>query len=82
MMRENPDIRIEIAGHTDSTGTKKLNQRLSELRAESVASWLIQNGISSTRIVTRGFGDTRPVADNSAEEGRRKNRRTEILILE
>jgi outer membrane protein OmpA-like peptidoglycan-associated protein/outer membrane protein assembly factor BamB len=82
MMRENPQIRIEIAGHTDSTGSKELNQRLSELRAESVASWLIQNGVSSTRILTRGFGDTKPIADNTTEEGRRQNRRTEILILE
>jgi outer membrane protein OmpA-like peptidoglycan-associated protein/outer membrane protein assembly factor BamB len=82
MMRENPGIRIEIAGHTDSTGSKELNQRLSELRAESVASWLIQNGIPSTRITTKGFGESRPIADNATEEGRRRNRRTEIRILE
>ena len=82
MMRDNPEIRLEITGHTDSTGSRELNQRLSELRAESVASWLIQNGISSKRIVTKGFGDTKPIADNATDEGRRQNRRTEILILE
>jgi outer membrane protein OmpA-like peptidoglycan-associated protein len=82
MMRENPGIRIEITGHTDSTGSEEVNQRLSELRAESVAAWLIQNGISSTRIVTNGYGETKPIADNATEEGRRQNRRTEILILD
>jgi outer membrane protein OmpA-like peptidoglycan-associated protein/outer membrane protein assembly factor BamB len=82
MMRENPGIRIEIAGHTDSTGSEEVNQRLSELRAESVASWLIQNGIPSTRVVTKGYGETKPIADNATEEGRRQNRRTEILILD
>ena len=82
MMRENPGIRIEIAGHTDSMGSEEVNQRLSELRAESVAAWLIQNGISSTRIVAKGHGETKPIADNATEEGRLQNRRTEILILD
>jgi len=82
MMRENPEIRIEIEGHTDSTGTSAFNMKLSQQRAMAVADWLIRNGISSTRITTHGYGDTRPVADNSTEEGRRKNRRTEILIIE
>ena len=82
MMRENPGIRIEIAGHTDSMGSEEVNQRLSELRAESVAAWLIQNGISSTRIVAKGHGETKPIADNATEEGRLRNRRTEILILD
>ena len=82
MMRENPGIRIEIAGHTDSTGSEEINQRLSELRAESVAAWLIQNGISSVRIVTKGYGETKPISDNATEEGRRQNRRTEILIVD
>jgi outer membrane protein OmpA-like peptidoglycan-associated protein len=82
MMTENPEIRIEIEGHTDSTGTSVFNMKLSQQRAMAVADWLIRNGISSTRITTHGYGDTRPVADNSTEEGRRKNRRTEILIIE
>lgn len=82
MMQENPQIRIEIAGHTDSTGSKEFNMRLSQMRAESVASWLIQNGVSSKRISVKGYGDTRPIEDNSTEEGRRKNRRTEIVIVD
>jgi outer membrane protein OmpA-like peptidoglycan-associated protein/outer membrane protein assembly factor BamB len=82
LMRENPGIGIEIAGHTDSTGSEELNQRLSELRAGAVASWLIKQGVASKRIRTRGYGESRPVADNSTEEGRRRNRRTEITIRE
>jgi len=82
MLRQNPKITIEIEGHTDSTGTSVFNQKLSVLRAESVADWLIRNGISSIRMKTRGYGDTRPVADNKTAEGRRKNRRTEILITD
>jgi len=82
MLKDNPSIKIEIAGHTDSTGPQEVNQRLSELRAESVANWLIMNGVSSKRIITKGYGETKPVADNSTEEGRRKNRRTEVLIID
>jgi len=82
MMQENPSIRITIAGHTDSTGDSAFNKKLSKMRANSVADWLIKNGISSTRLTTVGFGDTTPVASNDTEEGRRKNRRTEITILE
>ena len=82
MLSDNPEIRIEIAGHTDSTGSDETNQRLSELRAESVAGWLIQNGITSTRITTKGYGESMPIADNATEDGRRQNRRTEISIIE
>lgn len=80
MMKRNPDIKIEIDGHTDSTGSKDFNMKLSLMRANAVKSWLVMNGISESRITTRGFGDTKPVADNSTPEGRRKNRRTEIII--
>jgi outer membrane protein OmpA-like peptidoglycan-associated protein/outer membrane protein assembly factor BamB len=82
MLRQHPNITIEIEGHTDSTGTSAFNQKLSVLRAESVADWLIRNGISSKRMKTTGYGDTKPVADNNTAEGRRKNRRTEILIVD
>jgi outer membrane protein OmpA-like peptidoglycan-associated protein len=82
MLTENPSIRIEIAGHTDSTGSRDFNMKLSRGRAESVASWLIRNGVLSTRITTAGYGDTKPVAGNETPEGRRKNRRTEISIVE
>jgi outer membrane protein OmpA-like peptidoglycan-associated protein/outer membrane protein assembly factor BamB len=82
MMQDNPYLEIEIAGHTDSTGTPKLNLELSHRRAEAASDWLIRNGILSKRIRIVGYGDTKPVADNSTEEGRRKNRRTEITIID
>ncbi len=82
MMKENPRIKIEIGGHTDSTEDKEYDMKLSRMRAESAASWLIRNGILSKRITIRGYGDTVPIADNSTEEGRRKNRRTEITIID
>jgi outer membrane protein OmpA-like peptidoglycan-associated protein/outer membrane protein assembly factor BamB len=82
MLTENPAIRIEIAGHTDSTGSKEFNMKLSRARAESVASWLVRNGVLSTRLSTIGYGDTKPVTGNDTPEGRRKNRRTEIRIVE
>jgi outer membrane protein OmpA-like peptidoglycan-associated protein len=82
MLTENPAIRIEIAGHTDSTGGREFNMKLSRGRAETVASWLVRNGVLSTRITTVGYGDTKPVAGNDTPEGRRKNGRTEIRIVE
>jgi len=81
-LKKNPRIKIEIQGHTDNIGTREYNQKLSEKRAEVVMEYLIKNGISPERLRVRGFGETKPVAPNTTEEGRAKNRRTEILILE
>ena len=78
---KNPTIKIKITGHTDSSGQSNANQKLSELRAQSVAGYLIKNGIAKDRLITEGKGDTSPVADNKDEEGRRLNRRTEVWIL-
>jgi len=80
-MKTNPELKIEIIGHTDSTGPEDYNQRLSELRARVVADWLIRNGINSKRIKAIGKGESEPIADNSTPEGRAKNRRTEIRII-
>ena len=82
MMQENPYHEIEIEGHTDSTGNPEFNLELSHRRAEAAADWLIRNGILSKRIKTVGYGDKRPVADNITREGRQKNRRTEITIID
>jgi len=71
---------ISIEGHTDSVGTAQFNQRLSEQRAHSVADALIDRGVSSNRVRTRGFGKDRPITSNSSEEGRRRNRRVEVII--
>ncbi len=72
---------VEVAGHTDSTGSDSYNQRLSERRAGSVASYLRSQGISDQRLITVGMGEAMPVADNSTASGREANRRVEITMV-
>jgi len=81
LMTARPDWRFRIEGHTDSTGSKATNQTLSAQRAASVAAWLAGQGIDKTRLLTQGFGDSKPVADNATEEGRAKNRRVELVKM-
>lgn len=71
---------VEVAGHTDNTGSAEYNQRLSERRANAVAQYLEGQGLASNRVVTIGAGQTRPVADNSTPEGRQANRRVELTL--
>jgi outer membrane protein OmpA-like peptidoglycan-associated protein len=71
---------VEVAGHTDSTGSAEYNQKLSERRANSVAQYLESQGLASNRVVTVGAGATRPVADNATPEGRQANRRVELTL--
>ncbi len=71
---------VEIAGHTDTTGSTSLNEGLSEERAMSVASYLRSHGVSPTRIRTIGYGEQHPVASNDTSEGRQKNRRVELSL--
>ena len=73
--------KIEIAGHTDNVGKDADNLRLSQARADAIRAYLIKKGISSARIIAKGYGATRPIADNESEEGRQLNRRTEVWIL-
>jgi outer membrane protein OmpA-like peptidoglycan-associated protein len=72
---------VEVSGHTDSTGGQDLNQRLSEARARSVASFLTTQGVSSNRIYSVGYGPRRPVATNDTLEGRSANRRVELKLV-
>ena len=72
---------IEVAGHTDSTGTAEYNQQLSERRANAVASYLETREIRSDRVITVGMGETRPVASNDTPEGRQLNRRVELTLV-
>jgi outer membrane protein OmpA-like peptidoglycan-associated protein len=72
---------VEVAGHTDSTGSDTYNQGLSERRANSVTSYLTSQGVMSQRIITLGMGESRPVADNSTDGGRQANRRVEITMV-
>lgn len=81
MLNEQVTMRIEISGHTDNTGKSDYNLKLSQGRAESVKTYLINKGISAGRIETRGYGDTRPVAGNDTPEGKALNRRTEMKII-
>lgn len=74
-------LSIEIAGHTDNAGVKETNQKLSESRANAVRDYLLKKGIVPERVVAKGYGDTQPIADNSTENGKQKNRRTEVRIM-
>lgn len=76
-----PNSIIDVYGHTDSTGSDAFNQSLSERRAQTVANYLISRGVSQARIRWQGFGETMPVADNSTDAGRSRNRRVEIKII-
>lgn len=80
-LKSNPAVKIELSGHTDSTGDKKANQLLSENRAKAVYSYLIANGTDAQRLTYKGYGDSKPVAPNDTDEGRAQNRRTEFSIL-
>ncbi|MFW7377532.1 MAG: OmpA family protein [Oligoflexus sp.] len=76
-----PETGIEVAGHTDSTGSAQLNQVLSEQRAQSVVSYLKRQGIQSQRLAAVGFGQSQPVASNNTADGRQENRRVEMTLI-
>lgn len=80
-LRENPDREILVEGHTDSTGSEGFNMVLSQQRADAVAAFVMRNGISGLRILSRGYGWNYPVATNESAAGRQRNRRVEIVIL-
>ena len=80
IMREHPDEAISIAGHTDSSGMRMHNQDLSERRAGSVMSYIVGGGVDPARITALGYGENHPIADNGTDEGRRLNRRVDILL--
>jgi cytochrome c oxidase subunit 2 len=81
ILQQYPDIRVEIAGHTDNTGDPQSNMALSEARAQSVANYLTSNGISNSRFTAvKGYGSNREAASNDTEEGRAENRRTEFIV--
>jgi outer membrane protein OmpA-like peptidoglycan-associated protein/tetratricopeptide (TPR) repeat protein len=82
IMKENGQIKIEISGHTDNTGSALLNSKLSAARAKTVVDYLIQKGTDPLRMIFRGYGSSQPIADNSTAAGRTKNRRVEFKILE
>ena len=82
MMKQNENLSVEIAGHTDSYGSKMVNKNLSERRAKAVKSFLTSKGIDPRRVKTVGYGEERPLASNDdEEEGRQLNRRVEFKVL-
>jgi OOP family OmpA-OmpF porin len=81
VMKDYPDLKVVIEGHTDSVGTDAYNKNLSQERADAVKNYMVQiNGIDSRRIATKGFGKKKPVADNATSKGRAKNRRVEAAV--
>jgi outer membrane protein OmpA-like peptidoglycan-associated protein len=82
MLQQNPDVKLSVEGHTDNVGAAASNQALSEKRAQTVVAWLTGHGVAAARLKSKGWGQTKPVADNSTEEGRGKNRRVELVKVQ
>ena len=78
MMAAEKALKVEVQGHTDNVGNDAYNQTLSEARAKAVVTWLTQHGVAAERLTAKGYGKTKPVADNGSDEGRARNRRVEI----
>jgi len=82
VLTDHPEVElVEVQGHTDEVGTPDYNRQLGQSRAASVVNWLVQHGIKRERLTPKGYGSDRPIADNTSEEGRKKNRRVEFKIL-
>lgn len=79
-LQSNPERQALIEGHTDHTGEENYNQSLSQARSESIKEALLDMGVGEDRITTKGLGETSPIADNNTVEGRRANRRSEIIF--
>ena len=79
ILKDNPDIKFEIGGHTDSDGDDALNLKLSQARADAVRTQLISMGIDASRLTAKGFGKTKPISDNTTPEGKANNRRVEFV---
>jgi outer membrane protein OmpA-like peptidoglycan-associated protein len=82
LLTKNPAVKIEIGGHTDNVGKHEYNVTLSENRAKSVMTYLLENGIAQDRLSYKGYGETQPIDSNETEAGRAKNRRTEFKVVD
>ena len=82
MLNNNPDLRIEIAAHTDDVGSESINQSLSQQRAQSVADYLESKGIADARFAVKGYGESKPRVPNDSAENRAKNRRVEFIVID
>jgi outer membrane protein OmpA-like peptidoglycan-associated protein len=81
VLTEYKSLRLQIDGHTDNQGKPDMNKKLSEDRAASVKTYLVSKGVDEGRLVTAGYGDTKPVEDNKTPKGRAANRRIEFAVL-
>jgi len=81
MLKENPQMVVEVGGHTDNVGTDNYNYSLSDERSKTVREYLVSQGIEPNRIISKGYGENRPVAPNDLDEGRAINRRTEFTVI-
>ncbi|WP_083930812.1 OmpA family protein [Solimonas variicoloris] len=81
-LQKRADIKVEIDGHTDSKGSDSYNLKLSDRRAKSVMDYLLAKGIAPSRLASKGFGESMPIADNASDEGRAINRRVELKVVE
>ena len=81
MLTELPNLKVELSGHTDNTGSEVLNNRLSQKRAEAVVKYLISKAIDKEKLTAKGYGSTAPIDSNETLEGRQNNRRTEFEII-
>jgi outer membrane protein OmpA-like peptidoglycan-associated protein len=81
-LKDNPTIKVEVQGHTDSVGNDKFNLKLSQKRAESVKAYIVKQGVAADRMVPKGYGENVPIADNRTADGRSENRRVEFIITE
>jgi outer membrane protein OmpA-like peptidoglycan-associated protein/tetratricopeptide (TPR) repeat protein len=81
LLKDNPGVKIQVEGHTDNVGTDADNLKLSGNRAKAVVDYLVAKGIAAGRLLAKGFGATHPLADNKTEEGKAKNRRTEVKVV-
>lgn len=79
LLKQNPDLRVSIEGHTDNTGTPQGNKTLSGARAKAVVEAVVASGVEASRLSAVGWGQDKPVADNGTEEGRARNRRVEVV---
>jgi len=81
-MKERPDVRVQITGHTDAIGSDESNMALSMRRAEAVKTYLVNRGIAADRLITVGKGEAQPIDTNDTDIGRARNRRIEFTILQ
>lgn len=81
ILKKNPSLEIEVSGHTDNRGDRKLNLELSQQRADTVKAYLLDNGIDAERVQSKGYGSSKPIASNKQEKTRKLNRRVEFTIL-